>query len=74
MSLLDLVGWVATAVVSASYLFRKANTLRRVQAAAALIWMIYGFLLGSKPVIVANIIVATIAIYSSLRTREPSGG
>jgi uncharacterized protein with PQ loop repeat len=72
MTLLNLVGWVATAVVSVSYFFRKATTLRRIQAVAALIWMVYGFLIGSKPVIVANIIVATVAICSSIRTREPN--
>jgi len=59
-------------VVSVSYFFREATILRRVQAAAAILWMVYGFLIGSKPVIVANIIVATVAMYSSLRTRETS--
>jgi len=70
--MLNLVGWVATAVVSVSYCFRETTTLRRVQAVAALLWMVYGFLIGSKPVIVANIIVATFAMCSSIRSRTTS--
>jgi uncharacterized protein with PQ loop repeat len=38
-----------------------------VQAAAALCWITYGILLHAAPVIVANIIVAGLAVYSSFR-------
>jgi uncharacterized protein with PQ loop repeat len=41
--------------------------MRWVQAAAALCWMTYGILLHAAPVIVANIIVAGLAVYSSFR-------
>ena len=52
---------------SSSYFCRQATTLRRIQAVAALIWVVYGFLIGAMPVVVANIIVATVAVYSSFR-------
>ena len=39
--------------------------LRRIQAVAALIWVGYGFMIGAMPVVAANLIVATAAIYSS---------
>jgi uncharacterized protein with PQ loop repeat len=41
--------------------------MRWVQAAAALCWMTYGILLHARPVIVANVIVAALAVYSSFR-------
>jgi uncharacterized membrane protein len=59
------IGWIATAVFSSSYFCRRATTLRRIQALAALIWVVYGFLIGAMPVVVANIIVAAAALYSS---------
>lgn len=66
----EWVGWTATATFSASYFCRRPQTLRRVQAVAALLWLSYGVLINSAPVIVANVIVAALATYSSFR-RQP---
>ena len=67
--MLDAIGWIATAVFAASYLCKEPAMLRRLQAAAALVWILYGVLLKAPPVIVANVIVATLAAWSS-RTRR----
>ena len=64
--MLDMIGWVATAVFSASYFFRNGAALRRVQAIAALIWIAYGVAIGAKPVIAANAIVAVAALASAI--------
>ena len=68
------IGWVATAMTVASYLFRDQRTLRGVQAAAAVLWMSYGIAIGARPIITANIIVASVAAWSTLRGpgRAPS--
>jgi hypothetical protein len=75
MKYLDLLGWTATAVFSASYFTRKSKTLRWVQAGAALIWIAYGVMLHAIPVVVANCIVAIASIGSSftgtMRLRRP---
>ncbi|HZS96320.1 MAG TPA: YgjV family protein [Terriglobales bacterium] len=63
----DLVGWLATTIFAVSYFVRNPVTMRWVQAAAALCWMTYGILLHAVPVIVANLIVAGLALYSSFR-------
>jgi hypothetical protein len=71
---LSAIGWVATAVFSTSYFFKEAAMLRRIQAAAACLWVLYGIAIHSAPVIVANVIVGTVAIYTSLRAalnRQP---
>jgi len=65
MTTANSIGWVATGVFSTSYFFKGPRALRRVQAIAALIWVGYGFLIGAMPVVAANIIVATAAVYSS---------
>ena len=70
MTILNSIGWVATAVFASSYFFRRAATLRKIQAGAALLWVVYGFLIGAMPVVVANVIVAAAAVYSSLSQRK----
>ena len=68
----DLIGWLATAVFMVSYVVKGPVRLRRVQGVAAGLWALYGVLIDSNPVIVANILVAGVAIVSSIKFR-PSG-
>ncbi len=63
----NALGWTATAVFATSYFSRSPNGLRRIQAGAAALWVIYGLAIRSAPVVVANLIVAVAAIYASLR-------
>jgi hypothetical protein len=64
----DAIGWLATAIFGVSYFVRNQATMRWVQASAAVCWMLYGVLLHAAPVIVANVIVASLAGYSALRS------
>lgn len=66
----DLIGWIATAVFASSYFFQKPAVLRRFQAFAALLWISYGILIQATPVIAANLIVGTLAIWSSFRKQD----
>jgi hypothetical protein len=70
---LSLIGWLATAVFASSYLFRQPLMLRRIQAGAAFLWVIYGVAIDALPVVVANLIVAGAALYSSFAQRETAG-
>lgn len=65
---LNMIGWTATAVFSSSYFFKEASALRRIQAAAASLWVVYGVLIHSAPVVVANLIVGIAAVATSLRS------
>jgi hypothetical protein len=65
----DWVGWLATAIFASSYFCKRATTLRRIQGVAALAWALYGVLIHALPIIVANIIVASLAFGSSLWRR-----
>jgi hypothetical protein len=64
-AILSSIGWVATACFGLSYFFKKPATLRLIQAGAALLWISYGLLIHAMPVVVANVIVAVAAIYST---------
>lgn len=81
LSLADCVGWSATAVFVSSYFFDRAAAIRRVQMAGAAVWLTYGLLLQSYPVIVSNVLVIGAAALTgsgarnrsrSLRERPPT--
>jgi hypothetical protein len=65
-----MIGWLATAIFAISYFVRRPAAMRFVQAAAALCWMFYGLLLHATPIIVANVIVASLAVFSAWRVRS----
>jgi uncharacterized protein with PQ loop repeat len=71
--MLSWIGWVATAVFASSYLCKRPATLRRVQAGAAVLWVIYGVLIQAAPVVVANLVVACVALLSSLGAWRRAG-
>jgi hypothetical protein len=72
---LEWIGWVATAFFASSYFFKQPDVLRKVQAGAALLWVIYGLIIHAFPVVVANLVVASVALYSSYAEgrRNPAG-
>ena len=65
--MLDGLGWVATALFATSYFCKTSRAMRRVQALAALLWVGYGVWMNALPIIVANVIVAALALYSDLK-------
>jgi hypothetical protein len=67
----EAVGWAATVVFSASYFFQRSSVLRRIQAVAACLWIAYGLATRAWPVVVANFLVATAAVFSLARDERP---
>lgn len=70
LSLADSIGWIATAVFVASYFFSKPTMLRGLQMLGAVLWMTFGLLIASKPVIVANVLVFAAAGWTLVRDRR----
>lgn len=66
----EAIGWAATAAFVASYFLREKRRLLLLQMVAALLWLAYGVLIGARPVIVANILVAGAAGWGFLRARR----
>ena len=69
--MVDWIGWLATGVFMTSYFAKRNVALRRIQGVAAGLWALYGVLIHALPIIVANILVAGVAIGSSFRP-EPA--
>ena len=64
---IEWLGWTATAVFVGSYFFRRPSLLRTMQMVGALLWILYGVLIGATPVIVANVLVFAAAAWTTLR-------
>ena len=70
MGSIEWLGWTATAVFTSSYVFRKATVLRGVQMAGAMLWIVYGAVLGAAPVVAANALVLGAAGAAAWRDRR----
>ncbi|HEY2012447.1 MAG TPA: hypothetical protein VGH38_03050 [Bryobacteraceae bacterium] len=70
---LEWIGWVATALFASSYFFKQPVALRKVQAGAALLWVVYGLAIHAIPVVAANLVVAGVAVYSTIAGRGSCG-
>ena len=67
--MIDLVGWLASALFISSYLVRP-GFLRRMQVLGALTWTGYGVLLHSAPLIVANTLFVMAVAHAVWRERS----
>lgn len=69
----ETLGWVATTVFVASYFFSRPSLLRAAQMGGAILWIIYGCLIGAVPVIAANVLVFSAAAWTLMRRQDKSG-
>jgi hypothetical protein len=64
---LSILGWTATAFFASG-----------IQAAAAVLWIVYGIEIHSAPGVVSNLMVGVAAVYTSLRLarnkKSPTAG
>jgi hypothetical protein len=69
------IGWAATVVFASSYFCKQPVQLRLLQAFASLLWIAYGVILKAPPVIVANVVVGSLALWSAWQlTRVADAG
>jgi hypothetical protein len=54
---IEAIGWVAMAITVSSFLFSEMKTLRIVNFIGCLVWMLYGTLLISVPIILTNMVI-----------------
>jgi hypothetical protein len=66
----EVLGWIATAVVLLSFTVQDMRKLRMVNLVGCLLWIGYGFILMSKPVIFVNISIALVHSYWLIKNRK----
>lgn len=68
----EWVGWVATALFALSYIVARPLHLLLLQALAGSLWIAYGTAIGAMPVVIANGVVTTGALYKAWNTWRAS--
>lgn len=71
---IELLGYLAMITVAGSFLLKDVLKLRLVNAVGAVLFVIYGFLIGSVPVIGLNVFVAGVNAYYILKGRQAYKG
>ena len=60
LSFIDIIGWVATAFTLLSFMATKMSLLRLINFVGCAFWIAYGILDKKNPIIVTNVVIATI--------------
>ena len=60
LNYIDIIGWVATAFTLFSFMCTQMSTLRLVNFIGCVFWITYGILDKTPPIIVTNLVIATI--------------
>ncbi|MEM9680940.1 MAG: uroporphyrinogen decarboxylase [Bacteroidota bacterium] len=73
ISVTEWVGYLASAVLLVSFMMKSINTLRLVNSAGAILFVVYGIMLNiSWPIIITNTAILGINMYYLLRKSKPS--
>lgn len=64
ISLIEWIGYLASAVLLTSFMMKKIKMLRIVNSAGCILFIVYGFLLDvSWPIVITNMAITSINIY-----------
>ena len=72
LSPVELIGYLASALVVASLAMTSVVRLRTISLAGSLTFVLYGVLIGSIPIVITNVAVAALNVY--FLRRELGGG
>ena len=67
--MIQAIGYLATFITGLSFMMKDIKTLRLVNASGCLVWIIYGVLLNSTPIIITNIGIFGIHFSKLLKER-----
>ena len=63
MSVIEIIGWIATIGTLLSFAVKDMYKLRLINAAASMVWIVYGILKVDNPIIVINSAVIVMHLY-----------
>lgn len=70
--MVEMLGYIATALVAASFLLKDVVKLRLVNAIGGACFVVYGLLIGSVPVALLNTFIVCINGYYIWQAVKPS--
>jgi hypothetical protein len=68
--MIDVLGWIATAVVVGSFAIQDVRKLRIVNMIGSILWIAYGFLKQDNPIIFVNISIIIMHTYWFIKNRK----
>ncbi len=63
MNTIEIIGWIATIGTLLSFAVKDMYKLRLINAAASMVWIVYGILKADNPIIVINSAVIVMHLY-----------
>jgi hypothetical protein len=66
---IELLGYIGTAVVMASFMMSNVKRLRIVNSIGCSIWILYGFQIESMPVVLTNVGILAINLFHIIKNR-----
>ena len=68
--MIDILGWIATAVVVGSFAIQDVRKLRMINMIGSMLWIAYGFLKQDNPIIFVNISIIIMHTYWFIKNRK----
>ncbi len=68
--MIDVLGWIATAVVVGSFAIQDVRKLRIINMSGSLLCIAYGFLKQDNPIIFVNISIILMHTYWFIKNRK----
>ncbi len=60
---IDIIGYIASFFVAISFLFKKLTTIRWINLIGCAVFVLYGYLIESIPIMITNIFICGVQIY-----------
>ncbi|TNH04176.1 YgjV family protein [Testudinibacter sp. TR-2022] len=70
MPSIDILGYIATAFVAGSFLLSSMLHLRIVNSIGAMLYIVYGVLIASTPVILLNVFITAVNVYQIIKLKR----
>ena len=68
--MIDVLGWIATAVVVGSFAIQDVRKLRIINMIGSMLWIAYGFLKQDNPIIFVNIRIILMHTYWFIKNKK----
>ena len=68
--MIDVLGWIATAVVVGSFAIQDVRKLRMINMIGSMLWIAYGFLKQDNPIIFVNISIILMHTYWFIKNKK----
>ena len=71
MDNIEIVGYLATVFILSSFVVSKLKVLRIVNSIGGVLWMIYGFTVGSSSILIGNLLMVIIHLVKLYKENQP---